>query len=427
MPATWDQVASNPKFQVLPSDQKIAASTQYFNDVVAPRVPKEHLAAAQQQFSTHVAETTPRTAWESTQARAGEALDQKPSGLASLIRTKVLGFDPITPVAKAAGVIAAPAGAAGEAATRSVGQAVGANPVKLEKAARDTGDVVGELTGILPGGKISKVAEDASAARQSSFVDRLIAPMRTAKVRTEQVGRTAEKGLNAKKVVEQTPREKAIASEVKNLPVSKYKSWQANYNIIQDANIAEAERLKAALIKNDVPVSLHDVQTAQTKAIQAAREDPSVATARGAAHTVILRFNNAILNVAQKTKGPLKASDLLQARKDFDASVKAAKPQAFNPAVENSVGVMTHHLRTALNDLIESKMPNEAYKKSLKKQNLLYEAMKNIKPKAANEADSLTGRVLVKPVTKALGYGLGGASVGAGYEAMKLGKDYFSQ
>lgn len=159
MPASWESVASNPEFQALPPDQKVVASKQYFDTVVAPKVPKEHLAAAQQQFADHVKETTPRSFVESTEQRAGAALDQKPSGMASFIRKKVLGFDPLTPLDKAAGVAAAPLGAAGETAERKVGQIAGANPVKLEKAARATGDVSENLLSILPGAKVAKGAE----------------------------------------------------------------------------------------------------------------------------------------------------------------------------------------------------------------------------------------------------------------------------
>ncbi len=158
MPESWESVANKPEFQSLPPDQKVAASKQYFDTVVKPQVPAEHLTAAQQQFATHVKETIPRSFGESMSERAGAAMDEKPSGFASLIRKKVLGFDPITPLSKAAGVIASPVGAAGETLERKAGQAVGANPVKLEKAARDTGDVTGDLTGILPGAKAAKAA-----------------------------------------------------------------------------------------------------------------------------------------------------------------------------------------------------------------------------------------------------------------------------
>lgn len=160
MPATWEEVASNPKFQALPPDQQIVASKQYFDSVVAPKVPKEHLSAAQQQFSDYAARTMPRSFGESTSARAGEALDEKPSGIASFVRKKMLGFDPLTPISKAFGVAAAPLGAAGETIERKAGQIAGVNPVKMEKVARDTGDVTSQLLAVVPGGRAAKAGED---------------------------------------------------------------------------------------------------------------------------------------------------------------------------------------------------------------------------------------------------------------------------
>lgn len=50
----WDSVAANPEYQSLPDEQKSAAQQQYFNSVVAPKVPKQHLSDAQGQFQDYV-------------------------------------------------------------------------------------------------------------------------------------------------------------------------------------------------------------------------------------------------------------------------------------------------------------------------------------------------------------------------------------
>ncbi len=50
MPTAWSEVASSPEYQALPPDQKDAARQQYFQQVVAPKVPPEHLEVAKQQF-----------------------------------------------------------------------------------------------------------------------------------------------------------------------------------------------------------------------------------------------------------------------------------------------------------------------------------------------------------------------------------------
>lgn len=53
MTATWDSVASNPAYQALSPDQQESARQQYFSTVVAPKVPKENLDMARQQFDTY--------------------------------------------------------------------------------------------------------------------------------------------------------------------------------------------------------------------------------------------------------------------------------------------------------------------------------------------------------------------------------------
>lgn len=52
MADAWDQVASDPEFQALPSNQKDAVRLHFFQNVVAPGVPQEHLTDARHSFFT---------------------------------------------------------------------------------------------------------------------------------------------------------------------------------------------------------------------------------------------------------------------------------------------------------------------------------------------------------------------------------------
>lgn len=63
MPTPWAQVESNPQYQALPPDQQAAAKQQYFDQVVAPRVPKPDLDVARKQFmaQTGVQRQPPQT------------------------------------------------------------------------------------------------------------------------------------------------------------------------------------------------------------------------------------------------------------------------------------------------------------------------------------------------------------------------------
>lgn len=59
MAQPWSAVEANPQYQALPPDQKEAARNQYFQQVVAPKVPDAERAAARSQFD---AATGPRKA-----------------------------------------------------------------------------------------------------------------------------------------------------------------------------------------------------------------------------------------------------------------------------------------------------------------------------------------------------------------------------
>lgn len=55
MAKPWSAVSANPEFQALPPDQQEAARTQYFDQVVAPHVPKDQLDTVRSHFDADTA------------------------------------------------------------------------------------------------------------------------------------------------------------------------------------------------------------------------------------------------------------------------------------------------------------------------------------------------------------------------------------
>lgn len=53
MPKSWDEVASDPAYTSLSPDKQQAVKTQYFDQVVAPSVPKDKLESARTQFNSY--------------------------------------------------------------------------------------------------------------------------------------------------------------------------------------------------------------------------------------------------------------------------------------------------------------------------------------------------------------------------------------
>ena len=88
-------------------------------------------------------------------------------------------------------------------------------------------------------------------------------------------------------------------------------------------------------------------------------------------------------------------SGVLRARKQLDSWVKSQKgSKIFDPELENTLSVSVRAVRRAMNDIVDSKVKTTAVKEELRRQNLLFEALENIGPKAADEANTAIGRSL---------------------------------
>lgn len=227
------------------------------------------------------------------------------------------------------------------------------------------------------------VAGEAQTLRQkSTFVDDLVRPKQTKKVREEEILRSTEEGALATRTTELSTAERAMADEVgKIAEVGSDKTLLGNLNVIQTANRAEAKSLVAALRKNDVDIPASEITASLDDAIATLRADP----------LLIEGPEKIALNLAERMKTlaaeqPATASGLLQARKNFDDLVRESKPKAFDPAVENSISAAVREVRQSVNDLIDSKVTDVAVKESLRKQSNLFRAIENIGPKAADEA-----------------------------------------
>lgn len=242
------------------------------------------------------------------------------------------------------------------------------------------------LTGV--GSALEKSGQKAAQSKKMEFISDLIMPKATPGVREDLVGRTKEVGLNRKKVVQLTPQEQEIADTVSQIPgVKKSNSLQGNANAIQNANLDEAQSLINKLQKNDVEIPSENIAAGFSKVADELSKNPylSGVDASKSAKTVV---SNAMEFVQ---KNPRTASGLLQARKDFDAWVKAQKPNIFD-AADAPVSVAVRQVRQAINDMVDGAVPDAHVKDSLRKQSNLYRAHENIATKAKDEAATRLGR-----------------------------------
>ncbi len=257
-------------------------------------------------------------------------------------------------------------------------------PVKAKpKAVKPT--AVGKL-----GKKAIVSAKKTKLGKQTSFIDDLVRPSQTKKVREAQVGKTLEtSGILRQKKIIPSIAEKSIAKEVAKIPnISKSKTLQGNYNIIAREVSNTAKKLEKDIKVNDFIFPkkefLSELNLAKTRLV----ENPLiVGDAQKVAAKLIDQFERII------TKNKNTGSGLLKSRKEFDNWMRNQKGgKVFDPANENALTTAIKEIRQTANSFLNKKATNVAVKESLSKQSTLYRALDNIKPKAANEASNIIAR-----------------------------------
>lgn len=275
-----------------------------------------------------------------------------------------------------------------EDAEAALGIGLLATPIAKKPNIKTGQTVVGDL-----GDKVIKAGEKQSARLRKEYIDDLVLPKQTAAVKTEQVGRTVEKGLLKKKSVTLSPRELEIADEIGKIrQVNRKNTLQSNYSLIQREATREANRLKTRLASNDVFFPKKEIKSALKKAAQNLDESPLITgDAAVSAKKILLKMDKLIDEMPRSS-----ASNLLEARKKLDQWAKQQKGNnILDPSGrETAMSLALREIRTATNDFIDTKATNVPVKKSLRKQSNLYTAMENIAPKAADEADNAIARLV---------------------------------
>jgi len=260
------------------------------------------------------------------------------------------------------------------------------------------GRVVKE-SGVITGEKLSRTAgatakalEESVEKKQRSFVRSLIKPEQTKKAKEAQVTRTTEKGVSVfkKSVIEPTSSQlKSEEAVIKLAPkVNNKKTAQRNFNIIQEANVKAAKKLEVDLKANNFIYNESQLLSKLNKAKENLKNNPAIV---GDAEKTAEKL---IAEVERRVKDSKKTgADLLQVRKEFDIWVKSQKgANVFDPAKENAFSIANREIRQTINDFIATKAKNVEVKKSLSDQRALFNALEDISPKAAIEADTAVRR-----------------------------------
>lgn len=256
---------------------------------------------------------------------------------------------------------------------------------------------------------------------RNSFIDDLIRPKQTAKVRAEQTARTTEEGLLRSKVVEPSAAEQVIAAEVRTIPgVAENKTLQGNLNVIREELGAEAEILLAELRQSPARISHTEVE----KSLDLVRRNlESIPTVTGDAAKTSNKLIDAALGFVRKN--PQTSAGLLKARQQFDSFLTGQKRNALGDVpLENALTLASRDVRQAMNNLIQIKNPSTGVRTSLARQSNMFRAMDNIAPKAADEAANVIHRAWQNALKilpfrgefnqmMAAGFGIGGLGASA--------------
>ena len=180
------------------------------------------------------------------------------------------------------------------------------------------------------------------------------------------------------------------------------------------------EVIQKGIEKNNVPVYTNRLRTALVQAKEKSRVVfGSDKTLEGAYDSVVDEMMRQVGKI--KTKD---LSGLFQARKNFDQVIKQKFPKLFSNLTSDAPRTnAVLDVRQAANDFVASHLPKDsAFKVLLHKENMMFEAIRNIAARSPKLGTSAVGRFLKKPLVQAIGATTLGAT-GYGVASKIIGKE----
>ena len=181
-----------------------------------------------------------------------------------------------------------------------------------------------------------------------------------------------------------TKQQEEMAKTVTGI-VSKAKNPIDNIEAIRTEIGQVAQKVEEGLKTNDTIFNKTQLKSALNEAKEGSR------VVFGTDKTLQNSYNaivDEMMRQTEKTTGNL--SGLLQARKNFDNLIEQKFPKLLsNPIGDTAKQNAVLDVRRTVNDFIESKLPEgNVFKEELRKQKLMYDAIKNISQKTASSVDA---------------------------------------
>lgn len=248
------------------------------------------------------------------------------------------------------------------------------------------------------GEKIKQSGVKSADVAREKFINDLVSPRDTVKVKEKELPRTKTEGKGPfkKDITVPSPDEAASAKAVSEIPEVKASNTQReNYRAIDEANTKEAEKLKADLKANDFVYDKPELVGRLDALEKELKKSPTLV---GDIQTSAERLLNHVKDLIEKSDNM--GSSILDIRKNFDAWVKSQKPTIFDSKVEGGMQIATRGIRDVLNKYLSEKgkymNTGVGVDESLARQSALYDALDNLGPKAAREAETAVGRLVDK-------------------------------
>lgn len=268
--------------------------------------------------------------------------------------------------------------------TKSIGEAAGNVVVKGgEKVAPSL---------IKAGETLTKAGEAQAVQKEAKSLINLVSPKVTKKIAEENVGKTVERGLLRKQEIIPDKFTQDIADTVSKVPeVNPNRSYQYNYNKIAAENKAEAQTLSMALKASNVTIPANKInKAAQDVRDSLAKQTFIVGDAKKVSDKMMKEAGNLIKKNGSTAEG------LLRTRQEFDAWAKGQMGGDPFSDSNKARGASLKAVRDSLNGLIADAVPSAQVKQSLTKQFHLYNALDNIRAKAAGEGKNIITRTIAK-------------------------------
>lgn len=260
------------------------------------------------------------------------------------------------------------------------------------------------------GTKLETAAGTQAQRQRTDFLDDLVSPKLTQKVREDRAARTGPGGVFRTGKVEPTVAERSMADVVGDIPgVVEGNTLTKNLQAVNAGIGREATRLEKAVKEQPFKIS-REAMIAERKALQVRLDDNPLLV--GDAAKVAKRVGRKA-EMILKDK-PATGSGMLAARKELDAWIKTQRPKIFDPAQESALSVAVREVRQSMNTLVDQSAPSVGVRQSLQRQSNLFNAADNIAAKAADEAGSLFERFR-KNIAGVVGFKetVGAAGIGA--------------